>query len=140
MVQNIENNNKNKTRQFHIENYENLKNINNINNIYTYKSYFQKKKINYIFDSYIREIPKKKIDPDRLCPCQECRDKRNKNKDKNEDSTITITSLPTQLIKEYENNNQLPVNINLVNVRYEIKRSHIKHQLSKECKCCGEAW
>ena len=116
------------TRNFHIDNYKELKKI---NNVHTFIASGQKSKINHIFNLYKKE----RYLSENGCPCQECRQKRSQDNNLNKSVTMTITS---------SCGGQVPVedsaSVNLIKIRYEIKRDRIKHELLKECTCCGEAW
>ena len=105
------------TRDFHIQNSQNLKDF----NIYTWKNAREREKINYIFNSFIREIDlgpfffqfrgqDKRYITRTIC-----------------DGVNTGSVIPT-----------CPVS--LIICRYENKRDHIKQQVLKECKACGDAW
>ena len=119
------------TRNFHIDNYKELKKN---NNVHTFIATGQKSKINHIFNLYKKELYLSEND----CPCQECRQKRSQDNNLNKSVTMTITSScgGTRLSLNREDS----ASVNLIKIRYEIKRNNIKRELLKECTCCGEAW
>ena len=116
------------TRNFHIDNYKELKKI---NNVHTFIAAGQKSKINHIFNLYKKERYLSAND----CPCQECRQKRSQDNNLNKSVTMTITSSCGDLAHREDS-----ASVNIIKIRYEIKRNSIKRELLKECTCCGEAW
>ena len=105
------------TRDFHIQNSKNLKDF----NIYTWKNAREKEKINYIFNSFIREID--------LGPFFfqfRGQDKRYITKTICDGINIGTT--------------QRDCPVNLITSRYEHKKYNIKQELLKECKYCGDEW
>ena len=106
------------TRDFHIQNSKNLKDF----NIYTWKNAREREKINYIFNSFIREIdlmpswgyvmPNYRFKTLNIC-----------------DSISGFYPYPRR---------DCPVS--LIICRYENKRYTIKQELRKECQHCGDAW
>ena len=109
------------TRDFHIKNYEN--NVKKFHmNVELFKINLAKEKINYIFNSFIREIdlmptwgyvmPNYRFKTLNIC-----------------DSISGFYPYPRR---------DCPVS--LIMYRYENKRYTIKQELCKECQHCGDAW
>ena len=112
------------TRDFHIKNYENIKQWKTVP---TYKNNLAKEKINYIFNSFIREID---FGPFYF--------QVRSNRYKNTNICDSITNAPFYPGGYDGEKRECPVN--LIICRYESKRDKIKQEIRKDCQYCADAW
>ena len=109
------------TRDFHIENYETIKRLKTPSPWKTFIVQSAKEKLNYIINSYRREIDlgpfyyQFRGQPHRYIT---------RTISDSVDTGSVIRNCP----------------VNLIICRYENKRDHIKQEVLKECKACGDAW
>ena len=111
-------------RDFHIKNYENIKQWKTVP---TYKNNLAKEKINYIFNSFIREID---FGPFYF--------QVRSNRYKNTNICDSITNSPFYPGGDDGEKRECPVN--LIICRYESKRDKIKQEIRKDCQYCADAW
>ena len=113
------------TKDFHIKNYE--KNVKKCEDFEIYKINLAKEKINYIFNSFIREID---FGPFYF--------QSRSNIYNNSNICDSITNAPFYPGEGGTEKHECPVN--LIICRYESKRYKIKQELSRTCQGCADEW
>ena len=113
------------TRDFHIKNYE--KNVKKkFVSVDLFKINLAKEKINYIFNSFIREID---LMPSWGNVMPNYRFK-----------TLNICDSVSDFYPYPLGTRRRDCPVSLIMCRYENKRYTIKQELSKECQYCADAW